>query len=171
MKAMVNDMIFLIGFMGAGKTAVSKELAKKANMKLIDTDEYIEKKEGMKIPEIFDKYGEEYFRNIETQCLKEIVSKEEAIVSCGGGIIMKEENVKVMKAAGKVVFLKTSPETIYQRVKKSQNRPMLKGHMNVEYIEKLLNERQPFYDRAKDCEICTDNRTVSAIAQEILCFL
>ncbi len=164
-------MVFLIGFMGAGKTAVSKELAKKAQMKLIDTDEYIEQKANMKIPEIFERYGEKYFRDLETKCLREIIDGEDAVISCGGGIIMKEENVKLMNKAGEVVYLKTSPETIFQRVKHSNNRPILKGHMNVEYISQLLSERQPFYDAAKNCEISTDHRTISEIAEEILYFL
>ena len=107
----MDKNILLIGFMGAGKTTVSKMLSKMTDMKEIDMDAYIVKKEGMDITEIFDKFGEEYFRKKETECLIEIMNESNCIVSCGGGVVVKDENVEQMKKGGKIVLLTATPET------------------------------------------------------------
>lgn len=159
--------IMLIGFMGAGKTTVSKQLTIDLKMPEVDMDAYIFEHENMSIPEIFDKVKEEGFRKIETQCLKEIQSEKGKIVSCGGGAVLKDENVLIMKDGGIIVLLTAEPSTIYERVKGSNDRPILNGNMNVEFIEQLMNKRKNRYLQVADVIISTDNKSVKEISREI----
>lgn len=160
--------IFLIGFMGTGKTTVSEELQKMLKMQLVDMDERIVQKQGMTISEIFEKYGEAYFRDIETEVLVELQKQGNTIVSCGGGVVVRSENIGYMKANGKVVLLTAAPETVYERVRYSGSRPILNGHMNVEYIQELMQKRQVLYEAAADIVIATDGKSVANICQEII---
>lgn len=159
--------IYLIGFMGAGKSSVSRAMAEYSGFSEIDTDEELVRREGRSIPEIFEQDGEAYFRKIETELLRELSDKHGLIVSCGGGTILKEENRCIMKKSGAVVLLSARPETIYERVKNGKNRPLLNGHMNVEYIAELLEKRMPCYEQAKTVEIATDDKTPDEIAEKI----
>jgi len=164
----MNKNILLIGFMGAGKTTVSKELSKMTNMKEIDMDAYIVKREGMEITEIFDRFGEEYFRKKETESLIEIMKENNCIVSCGGGVVVKDENVEYMKNGGKIVLLTATPETTLERVKNSTDRPILNGNMNVEFIAKIMEKRKERYLAVADIIVETDNKEVKDICREIL---
>lgn len=159
--------IMLIGFMGAGKTTVSTRLSKDMSLPEIDMDAYIVKSKNMKISEIFDKYGEEGFRTIETECLIEIMKNKGNIVSCGGGAVLKDENVEYMKENGVIVLLTATPQTIYERVKNSNDRPILNGNMNVEFIEQLMNKRKSKYLEVADIIIETDNKSIADISKEI----
>ncbi|WP_330586879.1 shikimate kinase [Aminipila terrae] len=163
-----NKHIFLIGFMGTGKSAVSKELGKMMELDAIDTDALIADISGMSIPEIFENKGEDYFRALETNVLHRISDFQGSIVSCGGGIALKDENLEIMKRAGKIILLTASAETIYIRVKKDTQRPLLKNNLNVEYIEELMKKRQPAYDKAADIIIETDKKDILHICKEIL---
>ncbi len=160
--------IFLIGFMGVGKSSISRELAYLSRKPEIDTDEWIEKNEGQSIPEIFESRGEAYFRDAESEMLDELGAGPASIVSCGGGMALCELNIRKMQALGEVVLLTALPETIFERVKNSTNRPLLQGHMNVEYIRELMEKRRPYYERAATVQIVTDKRMLSDIAKEIL---
>lgn len=159
--------IMLIGFMGAGKTTVSTRLSKDMSLPEIDMDAYIVKSQNMKISEIFDKYGEEGFRTIETECLIEIMKNKGNIVSCGGGAVLKDENVEHMKENGVIVLLTATPQTIYERVRNSNDRPILNGNMNVEFIEQLMNKRKSRYLEVADIIIETDNKSIADISKEI----
>lgn len=160
--------IYLIGFMGVGKTTVSKQLKEMTGWEEADTDKVIVSKKKMSIPEIFEKYGERYFRDLETNILRDFSKEKKKIISCGGGVILKEENRKIMKGSGTVVLLSAKPETIYEHVKKGKDRPLLNGNMNLEYIGKLMSEREPFYEAAKDVEIITDGKTPEEVAREMI---
>lgn len=160
--------LYLIGFMGVGKTSTSKQLGKKLEVEEVDTDAMIEKKEGKTISEIFSDDGEEYFRKVETEILDELMEREPCIVSCGGGMAMREENVKKMKQSGTVVFLVAEPKTIYAHVKESLSRPLLNGNMNVPYIAELMAEREPKYQEAADVIIKTDGYLPFQIADQII---
>ena len=135
--------IYLIGFMGTGKTTVSKELHKLLGYHELDMDGEIEEREHMKIKDMFDAYGEEYFRTKETNLVMELEQKSGYIVSCGGGVVLRSENVASMKKGGVVILLTAEPKTIYERVHMSTNRPLLNGNMNVEYIAMLMEKRLP----------------------------
>ena len=165
---MRKNHIFLIGFMGSGKSTVAKYLSSAYQMKQIEMDEHIEKDEGRSISSIFEKEGEEYFRTLETELLKSLDPRETFVVSCGGGAAVKEENVREMKEKGRIILLSAQPETVYVRVKNSHNRPLLEGNMNVSYIKELMDKRQKLYERAADFQVKTDGRTAEDIGEEII---
>ena len=119
------------------------------------------------IVEIFEKKGEEYFRNLETELVRKISAMDNIVVSCGGGTVMRQCNVDEMKKNGTIVLLTAEPETVYERVKGSHNRPLLEKNMNPEYIKELMEARRPKYEAAADFVIKTDNRTAEEICLEI----
>ncbi len=123
--------IVLIGFMGAGKSTISDFLRTVFAMEVVEMDQIIAEREGMSISDIFETYGEEYFRNLETELLIEMQSKSNVVISCGGGVPMRERNVVEMKKNGRVVLLTAKPETILNRVKDNHDRPLLEGNKNV----------------------------------------
>ena len=160
--------IFLIGFMGSGKSTISKMLSEKLNVKQAEMDEIIVQEQGMPITEIFEKFGEAHFRDIETDLVKRLQEENGIVVSCGGGAILREENRNMMKEAGVIVLLTAKPETILERVKDSTNRPILNGNMNVEYIAELMEKRRTCYEEAADFIVATDGKTCEEICEEIL---
>lgn len=162
-----NNLV-LIGFMGAGKSTVAEYLSKNFSMEIIEMDQVIAQREHMSIPEIFSTHGEEYFRNLETNLLKELQTKTNKIISCGGGAALRAENVAEMKKNGKVVLLTANPETILQRVKYDNSRPVLNGRKNVEGISELMEQRREKYEAAADLVISTDHKTIQQICEEII---
>ena len=165
---MENKNIFLIGFMGSGKSTIAKFLAKETQKELLEMDETIEAEEGCSINQIFEAHGEEYFRDLESQLVARIAKRGGSIVSCGGGAILREANVLKMRENGVIVYLSATPETIYKRVRNSTNRPLLNGNMNVEYIAKLMEKRLPMYEHAADIVIDVNDKEKSDIVVEIL---
>ena len=163
--------IFLIGFMGAGKSTIARYLHSHHGMEWIEMDKEIEKSEGMPVSEIFRRKGEEYFRELETGLLLSLESRSNTVVSCGGGVPLRSCNVEAMKRSGIVVFLTARPETILERVKDSHDRPLLEGHKDVEYIAGLLSKRLERYQAAADVQIATDGRRTAEIAEEIYALL
>lgn len=160
--------IVLIGFMGAGKSTIAGMMHEAFSMEVIEMDQVIADQQGMSIPEIFEKYGEEYFRDLETNLLIDMQDRQNVIISCGGGVALRERNVKEMKRNGKVVFLTASPETILERVKDDNDRPLLNGHKNVEYISRMMETRRPKYEAAADFIISTDGKSSYDICREIV---
>lgn len=167
-RTLFTHNIFLIGFMGVGKSTVSDYLSKILASPQVEMDQVIVNKEQMSINKIFEEYGEEYFRNCETNLLIELQKKNNQIVSCGGGVAMREINVREMKKNGRVVLLTASPETILERVKDSDERPLLRGRKNTEYISELMEIRRPKYRAAADIIVDTDHKNVEEIAEEIV---
>ena len=122
-----NNNIILTGFMGSGKTTAGIRLSYRLRLPLLDTDKWIEKEEGRTISEIFALQGEETFRKMETSALRTLLELEgEQIISTGGGLPMQEENRELLKKLGTVVFLRIKPETVYDRLKGDNTRPLLK---------------------------------------------
>ena len=146
--------IILIGFMGAGKTTISDYLSTMFAMNIVE--------------DIFATYGEEYFRELETSLLIEMQSRKNTVISCGGGVAMRERNVEEMKKNGRVVLLTASPETIYERVKDSRNRPVLNGRKNIEGISELMEQRREKYEAAADVVVNTDGKTVLQVCEEMI---
>ena len=167
-KCLFDYNIFLIGFMGAGKSTIAGELKDKLEMDRVEMDQMIVEKQGMSISEIFDEYGEAYFRNLESNTLIELQKRKQTIVSCGGGVVMREENTDHMKKNGRVVLLTAKPETIYERVKDSDERPILNDHMNVEFISSLMDKRKERYEAVADITVATDGKNVTQICEEII---
>ena len=167
-KEKLDGHIFLIGFMGCGKSTNAACLSDMTGAELMEMDQEIANSQGMAITEIFKVHGEEYFRDLETSLLYSLKDREPLIVSCGGGAVLRHENVEFMKKNGKIVFLTAEPETIFERVRDSRERPVLNGNMNLEHIRALMEKRYPSYREAADLTISTDGRTTREICLEIL---
>ena len=167
-KTLFDKNILLIGFMGAGKSTVSAKLSELLAMEIMEMDAHIQEKEGMSIKEIFAVNGEEYFRNCESNTLIELREKKHMVVSCGGGVPLREKNVELMKNSGYVVWLTATPEAIYDRVKDSTERPLLNGNMNVPFIQNLMESRREKYERAADIVIDTTGKEIEEICEELL---
>ena len=160
--------IVLIGFMGAGKSTISDYLKNVLAMDVVEMDQCIVERQGMSISDIFETYGEEYFRELETNLLIEMQSHKNAVISCGGGAALRERNVAEMKKNGRVVLLTATPETIFERVKDSNDRPVLNGRKNVKGISELMEQRREKYEAAADIVINTDDKTVLQICEELV---
>ena len=160
--------IVITGFMGTGKSTVSDYLEVITEREKIDSDLYIINKCRMEISDIFDKYGESYFRELETSCISEISEKSSVIISCGGGVPLRSENIALLKRNGIIVLLTAGPDVILERVKDSDSRPILNNNMNTDFIKSLMDKRAEKYNSAADITIDTDNKSVKAICDEII---
>lgn len=164
----MKNNITLIGMMGSGKSTIGKELQKSLpDFKLIDIDEQIEKGSGKKISEIFLKYGESHFRELENRKIKQILSNDNQIISTGGGAFENPENRKLLLDNSKVFYLKASAEEIYNRIKNEIHRPLLKKNFSVEKIQIILSLREKNYSKAH-YTIDTDSKTPYNIVVDIL---
>ena len=161
--------IVLIGFMGCGKTTIGRILSKKIGVKFLDTDYQIEKRVMMKIGDIFDKLGEEYFRKVESDVIKNITEEFCGVISTGGGSVLNKVNVKNLKSSGKLIYLKSSAENILYNLKRSTKvRPMLRQNLNINYIQKFIKSRNEIYNRVKDFEINVDDLSIDQIINVII---
>lgn len=159
--------IVLIGLMGCGKTTVASVLSEKLKMKFIDTDSLIVERENCSINEIFSEKGESCFRDIETQIIKEFSFFLGCILSCGGGVVERSENLSYLKTNGIVFYLKTSPEKLFERLKNDTERPLLKTANPYETLKNLLEKRENKYLLA-DITIETDDKDPYKIVGEII---
>lgn len=159
--------IYLTGFMGCGKSTVSYALAERLNRRRVEMDESLERQAGKPVAKIFEEDGEAAFRRMESELLCSLAAGPPAVISCGGGVALRQENVNIMQGSGVVILLTASPQTIYDRVKDSTHRPLLNGRMNPESIARLMEERRPLYEAAASLVIETDEKTVEEIVTEI----
>jgi shikimate kinase len=159
--------VYLIGFMGSGKTTVGKKLALRTGWACVDMDQEISKREGRSITEIFETNGESYFRDLESSLLKELSAAGKLLVTTGGGVVLRTENRLLMRSTGFVISLKANREVIKKRVEAQGGRPLLQESELDKRITTLLSERKGMYDDA-DLQIDTSNRDVCDIVEEIL---
>lgn len=160
--------IILTGFMGSGKSTFGKFLAQRHGVRLIDTDNYIERKYNRKIKEIFEEDGEEIFRIMETECIREIFrSGRPCIVSVGGGLPMRDENRKLLKDNGYVIYLKADVNTLEKRLSGDRKRPLIQGTNLRDRIKELMAVRESTYEQLADLIICTDNKNFEQMEKEI----
>lgn len=160
--------IVLCGMMGVGKTSVGIRLAELTDKRWYDTDVMITDRYG-RISDIFEYYGEAYFRSLETDVTRELSQKDNLVISTGGGLVLKHENRELLKKKGKVFFLRASFETLLSRIKADGSRPLLKDTgIIAEKLQMLLAERTPIYEQVADHIITTDNRTIDEVAEEII---
>ncbi len=167
--------LVLIGFMGAGKTSVGKELAELLGCALYDTDQETERRAGMTISDIFRFQGEESFRKMETDTLRTLLEQTGqnggyTVISAGGGLALREENQRLLREHAVCIYLKTSPEQVLLRLQGDTTRPLLQGGNVREKVEGLLAARGPVYEKAADITANTDGRTPGEIAREIAAF-
>jgi shikimate kinase len=159
--------IIITGFMGTGKSVVAKELARKLKMEYIDTDQVIEKRQGLTIADIFTRYGENYFREQENKLVKELSQKENMVIATGGGTLLSSDNARILSQRGQIICLYADSQTIYNRVKRKNNRPLLNGENILDKISHLLKERKKIYDNIK-WKIDTTNFTTREIVDKII---
>lgn len=159
--------IYLVGFMGTGKTATAKLLAKRLGRIFVDMDDLIEEMEKMPIPEIFKSKGESYFRKLEHGVVADLAKKDGLVVACGGGAFVAFENIRLMKESGTVVCLESTPEVILKRTERFTHRPLLNVEDPLSRIRELLATRVPFYAQAHYRVDC-DTLTVEETAEEVL---
>lgn len=162
--------IYLVGFMGTGKSSVGRELAKRKKWQFVDLDELIELKEKRTIREIFAKDAEAYFRRVEKKVLKEVATQKNFVVACGGGIVLDKDNIKIMNETGVVICLTAAPDVILMRVSGYMHRPLLNVPNPKGQIEHLLKLRAPFYAQA-DKTIDTSKYSIIKAADRILKFI
>lgn len=159
--------IVLIGMMGSGKTTIGKLLGEKLTLRSIDIDVIIEQNEKRTISEIFQNEGEKYFRNIERETIKKNFTNKDLIISLGGGAFENQLTQELLLKNSTVIYLKTSPNVILERIKNNTNRPLLKNQMTVEKIQSIILQRQKNYELA-NITILTDNKNTDKIVEEIL---
>jgi shikimate kinase len=140
--------IALTGFMAAGKTVVGRKLALRLEWPFVDLDRAIEKAEGMKVQEIFAQKGEAFFRGLEKRKLREVLDREGQVVATGGGAVVDEENLRLLKEKSLLVCLSATPRTLMQRAGSGRGRPLLKGEDRKDKIESLLSQREKLYAQA-----------------------
>lgn len=161
---------FLIGMMGSGKTSLGKSLANDIDCNFIDLDGEIEKAAGIKINNIFDKYGEKYFRKLEMETSRKVIkNSENNVIATGGGFPINENNFKWMENIGTIIWLKASAETIFKRIRSSKDRPLL-TNPSIQSIEGILSKRMKYYQRAKyhiDTNGKSLNTAVNTLIKEI----
>lgn len=159
--------IVLTGFMGTGKTEVGRLLSNRLQYKLVDVDSEIENEQKMTINEIFRRSGETAFRDIESAAIKRISGIDKAVISTGGGAVLRQENMNSLREKGVIICLMASPETILKRTGNSNDRPLLQVENPLQKIRELLGFRRPFYETA-DIIIDTDNKSPLEVAEEII---
>ncbi len=164
---MTMNNIYLVGFMGTGKSSVGRRLARERKIDFVDLDQLIEEREKKTISDIFKEKGESYFRALERKLLQEIASRANQVVACGGGVVIDPENIKLMKNSGTVVCLSATPEVIMERTRKANHRPLLNVPDPLETICALLADRQKFYSQA-DITIDTSEISIKEVAGRVL---
>ena len=163
---MLNN-VYLIGMMGSGKTVTGKVLADLLDYSFVDLDAEIQKKEGRSIAEIFERPGEPYFRDVESSVLEHFSKQSAQVIATGGGVVLREENVRRMKKTGKVVLLKASAESLWQRVRYSKDRPLLDKPDPFGALRQILKDRGIFYENACHFSVLTDGKIAEDVASEI----
>ena len=167
-KSHAISNISLIGFMGSGKTSTGEILADRLNFLFIDLDNIIELGLGMPISDVFERHGEEYFRNTETMAVKKIYVNVNCVFACGGGVIIRPENMEIIKNNSAVIFLHVSPDVAFERLKSAQNRPLLKAPNRLNIITELMIKRDSLYRNSSDFTVETDFKNPEEAADEIL---
>lgn len=160
--------VFLIGPMGAGKSAVGRQLARMLHMNFMDSDDEIEARTGVDIAFIFEKEGEEGFRTREAKVIDDLSKIEGLVLATGGGAVINAQNRSVLGARGFVVYLSTTVEQQLARTEKGRERPLLENGDRKEILEELMGEREVLYREIADLVVETDGRKVKAVATEIL---
>jgi len=165
----MKNNIVLIGFSGVGKTSVGQVLANLLKMSFCDTDIEIEKSAGISISEFFERYGEVHFRAAEHETVKNVSQYENTVISTGGGIVLNQDNLKLLKKKGVIISLMANVDAIYRRIEISNNRPLLKEDL-YQSIVRMMKEREGLYDQA-DFVLDTSQLEVEQVVEQILTFL
>ena len=166
----MKSNIIITGFMGTGKSVVAKELARKLKMEYIDTDQVIEGRQGISIADIFAGHGENYFREQEDKLVKELSQKENMVIATGGGTLLSSNNAGILNQTGEIICLYADSRTIYNRIRRKNNRPLLKRENVLSEINRLLEERKKAYNNFA-IKIDTTDLSVQEVVDKIITFL
>jgi len=159
----------LIGFMGVGKTAVGKALARRLDKRFVELDSLIEQKVGKSIPDIFQQDGEVAFRELEIEVTKEVSREKNLVIACGGGIVLNKINIDRLRKESMIVYLTASPRAILKRtLSEGETRPLLNVQDKISQIRELLAFRKPFYERAADIKINTSKLDIGSVVEQII---
>lgn len=160
--------IILIGYMGCGKSTVGCKLSYRLRIPFLDTDKQIELRQKCTINEIFERYGEETFRDMETEYLKDLLKeKSPHVIAVGGGLVLREENRKLIRQLGKSIYLKAQAQTIYDRLESDTTRPLLKGDEMYQKICRMIQMRDPVYLDSADEIVTVDQKSIEEILTEL----
>ena len=159
--------LYLVGMMGTGKSTIGKIVSAKLSMDFIDSDQSIEAMHGQSVSEIFSEKGEEFFRRLEHEFIKSSHPPSNQVVSCGGGLCIPAGMMELLKSKGKVICLWASPETLLERTKTDQSRPLLQVEYPLQQLQNLISQRESRYRQA-DYIINTDGLTADEVVEEIL---
>ena len=157
--------VFFVGFMGAGKTSVVRRLARLCGATAVDTDRYVERRAGEGVAQLFESIGEEGFRKLEEEALRDIVGMGPALVACGGGIVMSEESRRIIKQHGFTVHLRVSADEAKQRISNFSRRPLFSS---IETARELCEARAPIYEELADLTVDTAEKGTSKLARELV---
>lgn len=160
--------LYLVGMMGAGKTTVGRMLARRLKLRFVDSDHEIEARCGVKIPVIFEIEGEAGFRARETQAIAELVRLDGIVLATGGGVVLAAENRQLLAERGTVVYLRATPEHLYERVRQDRNRPLLATGNPLARLRELYRERDPLYRGIADLIVDTGRQSVQVLARGLL---
>jgi len=163
----MNNNIILVGLMGAGKSTIGRSLAKKLNKEFYDSDRVIEERTGVDIATIFEIEGEQGFRDREAQVINELCQMKNIVLATGGGSILREENRKNMQQHGHVVYLCTTAELLYSRIRYDKSRPLMQTDNPLDTLKNLLMTREPFYKEVSDLIITTGKQKATVIVKRI----
>ena len=160
--------VVIIGFMGSGKTRVGKQLSKDLGLSFVDLERLITRKMNMSAREIFQRFGEPYYRALETVALKQFIQdSERRVISLGAGLPLQEQNEKYIKQLGTVVYLKGSYETLKERLENSKSNPLIDGDNKADKIKKLLKQRDPVYAKFADIEMITGDKPFEELISQL----
>lgn len=165
---MPRGNVALIGFMGAGKSAVGRELAWRGEKRFVETDALVEQRAGLSVADVFARYGEEYFRGLEADVVREVSQLRDCVIACGGGVALRDENISALRASCVLVYLEVSPISVLQRIgPQSTLRPLLSGPDREQRVNALMEQRRSLYSAAADITVVTDGLLVGQVVQEV----
>lgn len=160
--------VVLVGYRGSGKSSVADLLGRMLGLKVVRLDAEIERQAGKKIPQIVQDVGWPGFRDLEEEIVRTFAAKDGQVIDCGGGVVERESNMEILRAAGRVFWLKASPKTLVERIRGDDQRPSLTGIKSfTDEVEEILHRRAPLYQRLAHVEIDTDQRTVAEVAEQV----
>lgn len=164
----LSRSVVLIGMMGAGKSSVGRCLHRRTGLALHDTDEVVASKFGKSITEIFAEHGEKKFRQAETEALQSLPTTEQTIIVTGGGIVLRESNIEILKRLGAIVWLDGNEETLFARASRKRNRPLLQTENPRKTFAQILGARRPLYANIADIRVATSVLTDEEVAVAII---
>lgn len=162
-----NDRIFLVGLMGAGKTSVGKMLARRLQKEFLDADAEVERATGVKIPVIFEIEGETGFRAREEKMIARLTERPGIVLATGGGAVISEDNRKLLRSRGRVIYLRAAPEDLWRRTRRDRNRPLLQTADPLTRLRDLHQQRDPLYREVAELIVDTGSQSVSALTSHI----